>query len=47
MTYVFSEEGRRALCALTEKPVLYAFDFDGTLAPISADRDPSRFPFRV
>lgn len=39
MTYVFSEEGRRALCALTEKPVLYAFDFDGTLAPISADRD--------
>jgi trehalose 6-phosphate phosphatase len=39
MTYVFSEEGRRALRALTEKPVLYAFDFDGTLAPISPDRD--------
>ncbi len=39
MTYVFSEEGRRTLHALTEKPVLYAFDFDGTLAPISPDRD--------
>ena len=39
MIYVFSEEGRRALCALTERPVLYAFDFDGTLAPISPDRN--------
>jgi trehalose 6-phosphate phosphatase len=39
MTYVFSEKGRRALCTLTEQTVLYAFDFDGTLAPISPDRD--------
>jgi trehalose 6-phosphate phosphatase len=39
MTSVFSEEGRRALCALAGKPVLYAFDFDGTLVPISPDRD--------
>lgn len=39
MTYVLSDEGRRALRTLAEKPVLYAFDFDGTLAPISPDRD--------
>jgi len=47
MTYVFSEEGRRALCALTEKPILYAFDFDGTLAPISPDRDAVKIPCTV
>jgi trehalose 6-phosphate phosphatase len=40
MTYVLSEEGRLALCALAANPtILYAFDFDGTLAPISPDRD--------
>lgn len=44
MTYVFSEEGRLALRALTEKPTLYAFDFDGTLAPISPDRDGVKIP---
>jgi trehalose 6-phosphate phosphatase len=47
MTYVFSEEGRRALSALTEKPILYAFDFDGTLAPISPDRDSVTIPRSV
>jgi trehalose 6-phosphate phosphatase len=47
LTYVFSEEGRRALCALTEKPILYAFDFDGTLAPISPDRDAVKIPCSV
>lgn len=39
MTYVFSDEGRLALRALASRPILYAFDFDGTLAPISPDRD--------
>jgi len=39
MTYALSEEGRRALRSLTTRPILYAFDFDGTLAPISSNRD--------
>ena len=39
MTYLFSDEGRLALRALTRRPTLYAFDFDGTLARISEDRD--------
>ncbi len=39
MTYVLSEEGRRVLRILTTRPILYAFDFDGTLAGISSDRD--------
>jgi trehalose 6-phosphate phosphatase len=39
VTYLFSDEGRRALRALTSRPILYAFDFDGTLARISSDRD--------
>jgi len=38
MTYLLSEEGRRALRALVGKPILYGFDFDGTLAPISSNR---------
>lgn len=47
MTYLLSEEGRRALSTLTEKPILYAFDFDGTLAPISPDRDAVKIPRSV
>ena len=47
MTYLLSEEGRRALSTLTEKPILYAFDFDGTLAPISPDRDTVKIPRSV
>jgi trehalose 6-phosphate phosphatase len=47
MTYVLSEEGQRALRALAEKPILYAFDFDGTLAPISPDRDAVKIPYSV
>ena len=47
MTYLLSEEGRRALRALAEKPILYAFDFDGTLAPISPDRDAVKIPRSV
>ena len=39
MTYLFSDEGRLALRALAGRPILYAFDFDGTLAGISHDRD--------
>ena len=39
MTYLFSDEGRSALRALMNRPILYAFDFDGTLARISPDRD--------
>ena len=39
MTYLFSDEGRCALRTLTSRPILYAFDFDGTLAPISPNRD--------
>ena len=44
MTYVFSAEGRRALCTLTTRSILYAFDFDGTLAPISPNRDTVKIP---
>lgn len=47
MTYLLSAEGRRALRALAEKPILYAFDFDGTLAPISPDRDVVKIPYSV
>jgi len=39
MIYLFSEEGLQALRGLASRPILYAFDFDGTLAPISSDRD--------
>jgi trehalose 6-phosphate phosphatase len=34
MTYLFSESGERLLKSLTRTPTLYAFDFDGTLAPL-------------
>lgn len=38
MIYLLSDEGRAALRAVAERAVLYAFDFDGTLAKISSDR---------
>ena len=44
MTYLLSEEGRRALRALVGKPILYAFDFDGTLAPIGSNRNLVKMP---
>jgi len=47
MIYLLSEEGRRALRALATRPILYAFDFDGTLAPISSDRDAVTIPRSV
>lgn len=47
MTYLLSEEGRTALNAVSAKPVLYAFDFDGTLAPISPHRNGVQLPLAV
>ncbi len=38
MIYLLSSEGREALRAVAGRPMLYAFDFDGTLAKISPDR---------
>lgn len=38
MIYLLSPEGREALRAVASQPVLYAFDFDGTLAKISPNR---------
>lgn len=36
--HALSKEGRRALRALSGQSILYGFDFDGTLARLSADR---------
>ena len=44
MTYLLSEDGRRALRALVGRPILYAFDFDGTLAPIGSNRNAVKIP---
>ncbi len=38
MIHALSETGVRALRDAVSQPLLYAFDFDGTLAPISHDR---------
>ncbi|MCP9449917.1 MAG: trehalose-phosphatase [Nitrospira sp.] len=38
MTYLLSDEGRDALRKMINRSVLYAFDFDGTLAKISSER---------
>ena len=38
MIHALSETGVRALRDAASQPLLYAFDFDGTLAPISHDR---------
>lgn len=42
MIYLLSPEGREALRAVAGRPMLYAFDFDGTLAKISPDREAVR-----
>ncbi|MFO0706328.1 MAG: trehalose-phosphatase [Nitrospira sp.] len=47
MIHLISEAGLDALRALTAYPVLYAFDFDGTLAPISSDRERVAVPRSV
>lgn len=39
MMYLLSPEGREAMRALAGGPLLYAFDFDGTLAKLSPDRE--------
>ena len=38
MIYLLSEEGRKALRKVAGRSVLYAFDFDGTLAKLSPQR---------
>ena len=38
MIHALSDAGLRALRDAASQPLLYAFDFDGTLAPISNDR---------
>ncbi len=38
MIYLLSGEGRQAMRTVASRPVLYAFDFDGTLAKISRER---------
>jgi len=44
MIYALSDAGLRALRHAASKPLLYAFDFDGTLAPISSDRHGVKVP---
>jgi len=39
MMYLLSPEGREAMRVVAGGPMLYAFDFDGTLAKISPDRE--------
>lgn len=47
MIYLLSDEGRRAMSAVATRPILYAFDFDGTLAPISPDRNAVKISYSV
>ncbi|HSF68931.1 MAG TPA: trehalose-phosphatase [Nitrospira sp.] len=42
MIHALSDAGLSALRTATSQPLLYAFDFDGTLAPISPDRQAVR-----
>jgi len=42
LIHLLSDKGRQALRAVAARPVLYAFDFDGTLAPISPEREAVR-----
>lgn len=44
MRHLFSSEGRRALAAVMELRPLLAFDFDGTLAPITERPDQAKVP---
>lgn len=44
MKYLLSEEGRQALREIAPRSVLYGFDFDGTLAPLSPNRDTVTLP---
>jgi trehalose 6-phosphate phosphatase len=42
--YLFGPAGAAALARLASRPALYAFDFDGTLAPIVARPGDARMP---
>lgn len=42
MKYILAQRNRAHLAALARQPALLAFDFDGTLAPIVADRHTAR-----
>jgi trehalose 6-phosphate phosphatase len=44
MIHALSDAGLRALRIAASQPLLYAFDFDGTLAPISSDRHAVQVP---
>jgi trehalose 6-phosphate phosphatase len=44
MTYLFSDTGLAALHAFIDPATLFAFDLDGTLAPIAADPGSIRIP---
>jgi trehalose 6-phosphate phosphatase len=44
MIHALSDDGLRALRLASAQPLLYAFDFDGTLAPISSDRHAVQVP---
>lgn len=47
MKSLWSREGRNALHALKSQKTLYAFDYDGTLVPITKDPDAPHFSPRV
>lgn len=47
MTYLFSDEGLAALDAFTDAGTLFAFDLDGTLAPIVSDPSGIRVPLAI
>lgn len=47
MRHLVGAEGRMLLAQLTSTKLLLAFDFDGTLAPIVADRDEARMRART
>jgi trehalose 6-phosphate phosphatase len=47
MIYLFGEEGLAALDRFIDRKTLFAFDLDGTLAPIVADPDDIRVPYGI
>jgi trehalose 6-phosphate phosphatase len=47
ITYLFSDEGVASLQAFVDRDTLFAFDLDGTLAPIAADPEHIRIPVGI
>lgn len=47
MTYLFSQEGRGALRNVVDRSTLFAFDLDGTLAPIVVDPRFIKIPDKI